>query len=120
MRAYGLAATDRVLQFAALSFDVAAEEIFPTWASGGAVVLRPHATALAFADLVHLATHERLTVLNLPTAYWYAWVEDQLRPAAVSSSLRLVVVGTEQAHAASLAAWLAITATARAASTPTG
>ena len=109
VRAYGLAPTDRVLQFAALSFDVAAEEIFPTWASGAAVVLRPHATALAFADLVHLATHERLTVLNLPTAYWYAWVEDQLRTGGVlPSSLRLVVVGTEQAHAASLAAWLAI------------
>ena len=103
-RAYGLAATDLVLQFAALSFDVAAEEIFPTWASGGAVAAPAWATALAFADLVHLATHERLTVLNLPTAYWYALGGGSAahrRRAAIL--LRLVVVGTRSRR--TLPAW---------------
>ena len=37
---YGLKASDRALQFAPLAFDVAAEEMFPTWASGAALVLR--------------------------------------------------------------------------------
>ena len=32
---FGLGPADRVLQFASLSFDAAAEEIFPTWLTGG-------------------------------------------------------------------------------------
>src|SRR5258706_2497156 len=35
-----LSSTDRVLQFASLSFDTAAEEIFPTWLTGACLVLR--------------------------------------------------------------------------------
>ncbi len=39
-RRFRLGPSDRVLQFASLSFDVAAEEIFPTWAAGAAVLFR--------------------------------------------------------------------------------
>ena len=35
----GLGGEDRILQFAALSFDVAAEEIYPALSSGATVVL---------------------------------------------------------------------------------
>jgi non-ribosomal peptide synthetase component F len=48
---YGLLATDRVLQFAAISFDVATEEIFPTLLSGGAVVFSRYQGALSLAEL---------------------------------------------------------------------
>ena len=34
---------DRLLQFASLSFDVAAEEFFSAWLSGGCIVMRPEA-----------------------------------------------------------------------------
>ncbi|HEY7617539.1 MAG TPA: condensation domain-containing protein, partial [Terriglobales bacterium] len=40
-RRFHLQRGDRVLQCASLSFDVAAEEIFPTWLAGATVVLHP-------------------------------------------------------------------------------
>ena len=40
-REYELSPEDKILQFAALSFDVAAEELYPTWISGATVILRP-------------------------------------------------------------------------------
>jgi amino acid adenylation domain-containing protein len=107
--AYELGPSDRALQFAAISFDVAVEEFFPTWAHGGTVVLRPSAAAPSFDELERLIERERLTVLNLPTAYWHAWVEDLAHARReLSAWPRLLVLGTEQARAASLAAWHAL------------
>ena len=37
---YGITAADRVLQFAAASFDAHVEEVFPCLARGGTLVLR--------------------------------------------------------------------------------
>src|SRR5262249_36145437 len=50
-RAFALTPHDRVLQFASFNFDVAAEEIFPTWLCGASVVLRPPERLIAVADL---------------------------------------------------------------------
>src|SRR5207302_1175429 len=44
---HGIAPGDRVLQFASISFDTSAEEIFPTLAAGGALVLRDDAMLAA-------------------------------------------------------------------------
>jgi aspartate racemase len=43
LEAYHLRPEDRVLQFTPLSFDISIEEIFPTWLSGGTLVLRTDA-----------------------------------------------------------------------------
>ncbi len=40
-RRYELQANDRVLQFASISFDVAIEELFPSWLHGATVVMWP-------------------------------------------------------------------------------
>jgi len=37
---YGIERSDRVLQFSSIGFDIAVEEIFPTWFAGATVVLR--------------------------------------------------------------------------------
>ncbi|MCA9977377.1 MAG: AMP-binding protein, partial [Anaerolineales bacterium] len=71
---YGLTTADRVLQFAALSFDVAAEEMFPTWLSGGTVVLRTETVLASFADFTRFVDEQGMTVLNLPASYWQEWV----------------------------------------------
>ncbi len=73
-RLYALAAGDRVLQFAALSFDVAAEEIFPTLAAGATVVLVPDPRELPAEALLDRVEQQGLTVLNLPSPYWHEWV----------------------------------------------
>ena len=68
-RYYELDSTDRVLQFASLSFDLSLEQILPTLIAGARLVMMG-------PDVWHTAEFHRkisefgLTVLNLPTGYW--------------------------------------------------
>ncbi len=104
---FGLTPSDRVLQFATLSFDTAFEEIFPTLLAGGALLPRPPGAPPSGAQLEDWITHYGLTVLDLPTAYWHAWVgERQLSPHPLPPSLRLVVVGGEAALPERYRAWV--------------
>ena len=102
-KGYGFGPGDRVVQFASLSFDAHVEEIFPALASGATVVLLPHgATSLP----EHLASDagRRVTVLDLPTAYWHQLM--QMRDeVAWPQGLRLVILGGEQVHAAAVERW---------------
>jgi amino acid adenylation domain-containing protein len=104
---YELTAADRVLQFASLSFDLAGEEIYPTWLTGATLVLRSEEQSLAFADFLRLLADQGITVANLPTPYWHEWVlELEEGRHLPPPDLRLVVVGTEQTLAERLAGWL--------------
>lgn len=103
---YGLRPTDRVLQFASISFDVAAEEYFPTWSAGASVVLRPNEPVPEFSELRQFIEDHGLSVLNLPTPYWAEWIEAcEQDGTALPSSVRLVIVGSEKALPDSLARW---------------
>ncbi|MEQ8464169.1 amino acid adenylation domain-containing protein [Coleofasciculus sp. E1-EBD-02] len=103
---YNLQTTDRVLQFASISFDVAAEELFPTWLSGGTVVLRPGSVTPTVAEFQALIEREKLTVLNLPASYWHEWVSAlSSSQAQLPSTLRLVVVGNEKVLPERLMSW---------------
>lgn len=102
---YGLVASDRVLQFSSLSFDVLVEEVFPTLSAGATIVVRPEEMIL-FSELEqHLRRHE-VTIVNLPTPYWTQWTQDiTSRPRALPPSLRLVVIGSESGYAETLRLW---------------
>jgi amino acid adenylation domain-containing protein len=103
---YHLTASDRVLQFAALSFDVALEEILPTWLSGATVVLRPQAMLTSVVEWVEFIDTHSLTVLNLPAAFWQEWIVDlATSPQDLPSCLRLVIVGSEQVQWSRVALW---------------
>ncbi len=103
---FKLTKTDRVLQFASISFDASAEEIFPTLASGGALVIRDDTMSLAAEDFLNECDQLGVTVLDLPTAYWRHLVQEiGSRSFAVPSSLRLVVIGGERAEPQHLALW---------------
>ncbi|MET0622970.1 MAG: amino acid adenylation domain-containing protein [Pyrinomonadaceae bacterium] len=100
--AYGLNAGDRVLQFASLSFDVAAEEIFPTLLCGATLVLRDERVP----GVGNQVEQGGVTVLNLPASAWHEWMGELSRTTGrVPESLRVVVTGSEQVARASLAAW---------------
>jgi len=106
VESYNLESHDRVLQFASICFDVALEEIFPSLLSGATIVLRPEQVSMSFEALSTLLEKEKLTILNLPTAYWHEWVSELSRSnIQLPSTLRLVVVGTEQASVERLATW---------------
>jgi amino acid adenylation domain-containing protein len=103
---YGLTAADRAAQLTSLGFDISVEEIFPTWAAGGAVVFRPDEAAGYGSGFRAWLARERITVLNLPTAFWHGWVQELAAGAdPVPPPLRLLIVGGEKAQPAALAAW---------------
>ena len=102
-KAYGLRPGDRILQFAALTFDTSAEEIFPTLASGATLVFGEGRRLQTPADFTRRVRELQLTVLDLPTAYWHELLAD---PAFdLPATLRLVILGGEKARANAVEAW---------------
>jgi len=103
---YGLRASDRLLQFSSISFDIAFEEIFPTWSVGATLVLRSSNFSLAGSDFLRFARQQRLTVLTVATAYWHELVHELSESGAdPPESLRLLIVGGEKAQIQALEAW---------------
>ncbi|MEH2221574.1 non-ribosomal peptide synthase/polyketide synthase [Nostoc sp.] len=103
---FGLTSCDRVLQFASFSFDVAAEEIFPTWYKGATVVLRPAQMFPDFASLAQFIEQQNLSVLNITPAYWHEWaVAVSKADATVPESLRLVAVGGDAVLPETVTIW---------------
>ena len=116
---FGITAADRMAQFASISFDIAIEEIFPTWIAGGALVIREENASLAVGDFLRWVSERRVTVLDLPTAYWHELVAELSESISETSSeasatvpasrlpesLRMVIVGGEKASLTALSAW---------------
>ncbi|MEI2579470.1 non-ribosomal peptide synthase/polyketide synthase [Scytonema sp. PRP1] len=103
---FGLTSSDRVLQFASLGFDVAAEEIFPTWYKGGTVVVRPVQMFSDFANLAEFIEQQKLTVLNITPAYWHEWTVAVAQSyATVPQCLRLVAVGGDAVLPETVTMW---------------
>ena len=103
---YLLRPVDRVLQFASLNFDASVEEIFPCLTSGGTLVLRNDEMLSSARVFLEQCAAWRITVLDLPTAYWHVLVtqmqESGLPPCP---DLRVVIIGGEAASPAQVAAW---------------
>ena len=103
---YRLSAEDRVLQFASLSFDVSVEELFPALFVGATVVLREQREVPTCEEFSQFIRNHRITVLNIPTAYWHEWVDRLSQDVlALPESLRMVIVGTEAALPEKLRKW---------------
>ena len=106
MRAmYQLSTADRVLQFANIGFDIAVEEMFPTWAAGGCVVLSPEPPPDA-EGLTRLMNRERVTFTILTSSVWRHWFTDSRRRGeTVPPTLRLISIGAEPTDAETLRIW---------------
>jgi acyl-coenzyme A synthetase/AMP-(fatty) acid ligase/acyl carrier protein len=100
---FGLDETSRVLQFASMSWDTSAEEIYPCLTSGGTLVLRTEAM-LDPAVLVETCKREHLTMLDLPTAYFRQFVET-ISLLGIPPSLRVVIIGGERASRDDVNLW---------------
>jgi amino acid adenylation domain-containing protein len=103
---YGLGPEDRVLQFNSINFDAAFEQIFSTLISGATLVLRGP-EVWSPKELARVITAWRLTVVDLPTAYWHQvlteWTRDRTIQPAVPP--RLFIVGGEAMQPESLRLW---------------
>jgi amino acid adenylation domain-containing protein len=107
-RKFALQPGDRLLQFSSISFDTAAEEIFPTLLSGATLVLRTEEMLETPGSFWETCGRWGVSVLDLPTAVWHH-VSPHLdaRPEALPESLRMMVVGGEAALPERVSAWQA-------------
>ncbi|MBT9312777.1 non-ribosomal peptide synthetase [Leptothoe kymatousa] len=103
---YGTTTTDRILQFASISFDAAAEEIYPCLAAGGTLVLRTEDMLSSVDQFLQTCRDWQLTVLDLPTAYWQQIVvELAAGNVTLPETLRLVIIGGERVSPESVKLW---------------
>jgi non-ribosomal peptide synthetase component F len=108
---YRLGPDDRVLQFASPGFDTLVEEVLPGLAAGATLVMRPAELFASFTEFTTFVSDNDVTVLDLPTAWWHAWVDDMTLKGveSVPACVRLVVVGGEAASTDRWRAWRRIT-----------
>ena len=92
---YQITQSDRILQFSSINFDAAVEEIFPCLCTGATLVLRTD-EMLALPVLFDTCNKLKLTILDLPTAYWHQLVaEISKHDLSLPESVRLVIIGGE-------------------------
>jgi aspartate racemase len=102
----GRGSAHRVLQFSSMSFDIIIEELFPSLISGAAVILRTEQMLSSTTSFLQFLERERVTVLNVPTAFWHELVNGlSLVKQPLPTSVRLVVVGGEKASRSAYLTW---------------
>ncbi|HEX6863109.1 MAG TPA: amino acid adenylation domain-containing protein, partial [Thermoanaerobaculia bacterium] len=104
-QAFGITPADRVLQFASISFDTSGEEIYPCLTRGATLVLRDDEMVASLERFARELGSLGITVLDLPTAYWHEIVAEMEQGLEMPASLRLVILGGEQAQRDRLDAW---------------
>ena len=110
LRSFGqcvpIESSDRVLQFAALTFDVSIEQIFSAW-SAGATLLPRGDDAWSVQEFIDFLDAQQVTVANLPTAYWNQVVKISATAGMdiPRGALRCMLVGGEAMRAETARLW---------------
>ncbi|MET0399319.1 MAG: non-ribosomal peptide synthase/polyketide synthase [Longimicrobiaceae bacterium] len=98
----------RVLQYASVSFDVSFQEMFSTWASGGALVVVPEEARGDMAALARLVERERIGRVFLPFVALQHLAQAALELGIRPAGLRELVTAGEQLRVTGpIRAWLA-------------
>ena len=103
---YEISASDRVLQFASISFDTSAEEIYASLIRGACLVLRSDDMLSTPERFLRECGEQSITVLDLPTAYWHELVASG-GAKQLPECIRFVVVGGEKARRELVRQWQA-------------
>ncbi len=101
---YDIRPDDRVLQFASISFDASAEEIFPTLFSGATLVIKPRDIIHTPSQFCDFCRDNRLTILDLPTSYWHM-LADEIDTLEMPEQVRLIIIGGDEANADKVNKW---------------
>ncbi|MFC6091663.1 non-ribosomal peptide synthetase [Saccharothrix lopnurensis] len=103
---YGITHRDRVLNLTPLIWDTSGEEIYPTLFGGAAVVCDDRTADASMATLLAVVADRGVTVVNLATALWNELVDHLVTTGEpLPASLRLVVMGGEEARARTVRLW---------------
>ena len=94
---YGIRSTDRVLQFSSISYDAAAEEIYPTLCNGACLVLRTDSMMDSIATFLKRCREWNITFLDIPTAVWHGLAESMAADhLSFPEKIRMVTTGGEK------------------------
>lgn len=105
---YGIEASDRLLQFASINFDVAVEEIYTCLLSGSTLVVRTNEMIADLGTFCRACQDLQLTVLNLPTAYWHRLAHELANSEVdLPDCVRLVIIGGEKVLPEFVKSWQA-------------
>ncbi|WP_231295569.1 non-ribosomal peptide synthetase [Gloeocapsa sp. PCC 7428] len=103
---YKINSSDRILQFASISFDAAAEEIFPCLVQGATLVLRTDEMLTSISYFLEKCRQQSLTILDLPTAFWQQLTSELYAlKLTLPLSVRLVIIGGEKASTDKVLIW---------------
>jgi amino acid adenylation domain-containing protein len=103
---YALGPQDRVLQFSQYSADASLEQILPTLAVGGRLVMRGTEIWTPW-QLLEVLKSEHVTVMNLSPVHWYQAVREWTRTSQglEGIQLRLVILGGERLATQAVRQW---------------
>jgi amino acid adenylation domain-containing protein/thioester reductase-like protein len=104
---YEITAQDRALQFSSIIFDAMIEEIFPTLLAGATLVIRSSLHSNNLSTILDYIQEKQVTVLNFPTLYWKGLNRYKNLAEALSSNVRLVIIGGESVSLKDLENWQA-------------
>ncbi|MFP2934436.1 non-ribosomal peptide synthetase, partial [Pyxidicoccus sp. 3LG] len=98
---------DRLLQFASISWDTSAEELYTCLTQGGTLVLRPQAPVETPEAFLAWCEARGITQLNLPTAFWHELVASlEEGHGRLPRGLRWLIIGGERAVPERVAQWM--------------
>jgi amino acid adenylation domain-containing protein len=101
---YDIRPHDRILQFASISFDASAEEIFPTLFSGATLVMKPRGVVHTPFEFIDFCRKNYISVLDLPTSYWHM-LADEIDTLTMPEDIRLIIIGGDEANSDKVEKW---------------
>ncbi len=103
---YGIVSQDRVLQFSSPAFDLWIEEVFMSLCAGAALVIPPSDLLDSYERFRGFCSHEAITLLDVPTAFWSDWVRESPPPESLAESIRTVIIGGQKMETELASKWL--------------
>ncbi|HEX5886576.1 MAG TPA: amino acid adenylation domain-containing protein, partial [Pyrinomonadaceae bacterium] len=100
---FGLQESDRILQFASISFDVSVEEILWPLTTGARCVLRNDEMLASPETFLRECGALGITMLDVPTGYWNELAESDAW--SMVDELRVVAIGGERALPEKVVQW---------------
>jgi amino acid adenylation domain-containing protein len=102
-----LTVSDRLLLIPSISYNSFIESLFPSWIAGAIAILQSQELQNSTAQFFSFISQQQITVVNLPTSFWYELVkEPSISPQTLPVSLRLVMVGGEKVSRNAYLTWV--------------
>ena len=106
---YAIQPTDRILQFASVSFDTSIEEIFLSLTTGATLVIKSDEMLTDAYEFIKILKNENISVLDLPTAYWTQLISEMAEEhLSFPKNISKVIIGGEKVHPEIIKKWYAI------------